>query len=1200
MGLGTQLKFAIGFGGIFSVYGIASLIVVMLPPATASYNMKIVLFAILLVTLPFTLLFGWLIARRGKKKKDSEGPAAAVAASAEASNGDASPPAKLTAPAGSYGDLNSGVEEVVQFLKSSTMGGGNKDAIYSLPWYIVAGTPKTGKSSLVIASDLNFQNLPSQRQSELRQIRPTTSVDWRVTTDAVFVDTAGRYQTEGPDADEWASLLETIRKARSNRPLDGIILTANAKEILASDERQIEEKAKVLRSRLDEAMQRLKVRFPVYLVFTNADSIEGFSDSFSASKNENKELVWGATIPLEKADNAQALFDSEYEVLQNSIATRRLVRLSAPFPPVRQLRIFNFPLHFNSAKRKFGAFVNALFRPSPFSENPLLRGFYFTAAPQGKSRQGAPAANGNSFFTERLFRDVILRDRDLVKTFQAQRQRAPIFGWFLTLLLGFFVFALLVMSAASLYFNRELLADAKSRGETLLTISKADAGKDTLTKKEDEVRREIKAEDDLRQLLVKLDDNERNGAPFYMRFGLYSGNAIYKKQLLPIYMGVVEQRFKKPTIARVEAELKKFVASQPVANPNNLTDKEEEALGKNYDLLKAYLMLSGQYKDKAEATHISNTLKDYWVSESKIPSDLNLVAQQQLEFWAKQVDRDDTDYRFPRINPDAKLVDDARKKLQAFPAVYRYYKRKVTEISKDIDDKIGKTTVDAILARNGADSGYLEGTYSVPSAYTRPGYDQMQVAILEANVKLSEDDWVMGETGRGTVAQSTDASRIQERYLRDYADHWRNFVKGVNVKPYKNKDDAANALQAFSSANSPIKILAAEIAKNTNLSATDDSGGLWSWIMSWFKKKTSTDTGGNTEPEKEFRALFTFIGTKEQGDKAPVEAYRSELGKAYNDFNGISQNQLRDIAQQMAEDKDPLKIKVHENKINDLLKPFAETPSSQEVASMLQRPLGNLRELLGADAKAQLIKMWSDQMLPAAKEIETGYPFQDGATEADLTKLSAFLNPNDGKLSKFYDDRLKRYFEESNGQLKVKDGAGIAFTDEFIAYLNNAMNLRKALFGTNPTPKFDYEFGLQPVTGEVVEITIDGTKVTSDATGSIKGSFPASGTETGVFINTAGGGGSTSTAGPASNSNTAPAKPTATDSSGGSKKYPGTWGLFRFVDDGKPAKQPDGSYQLTYSVGGKNVTASIKPSGGDPFDKTLFKNLKAPQTMIKQ
>jgi type VI secretion system protein ImpL len=1199
----SLLKYAFGIGGFMSFYGIVGAIVYMLPASTASFNQKIVIVALILLTMPFTLVMGWLVTRRGKKKEAKAAAAAAAAtpaqAASESGNGSATEaqPAKLTAPAGSYNDISTGAEEVVQFLKASNVGAG-KDGVYSLPWYLIAGGPKAGKSALVIASDLNFQNLPSQRQSELRMIKPTRSVDWRVTSDAVFVDTAGRYQTEGPDSDEWASLLETIKKQRANRPLDGLILTVNSKEILGSDERQVEERAKVLRTRLDEAMQRLKVRFPVYLVFTNADSIEGFSDSFSASKNENKELVWGATIPLEKSDNAQALFDSEFEILHDSVMKRRLTRLSAPFPPVRQLRIFNFPLHFGSARRKLGVFVNALFRPSPFSESPFLRGFYFTAAPQ--SKPGAPRSNGHSYFTERLFRDVILRDRDLVKTFQAQRQRPPIFGWFLSLLLGFIAFALLVGSGVSLYLNKQLLSDAQVRGEKALTIVKADAGKDTLSKKEDEVRKEITAMDDLRQLMVKLDDNERNGAPLYMRFGLYDGNTIYKQSLLPIYFSLVEQRFKTPTIKRVETELRKFVASQPVANPNNLTDKEEENLGKNYDLLKAYLMLSGDYKNRAEASHIANTIKEYWLSESKIPSDLNLVAEQQLDFWAKQVDRDEPspNFKFPRINPDAKLVADARAKLQAFPAVYRYYKRKVTEISKEIDDKVGKTTVDAILARGGADSGYLEGTYSVPSAYTRPGYELMKTAISEADQKLSEDDWVMGETGRQAVAQSTDASKIQERYYRDYADHWRNFVKGVNVRAYKNKDDAANALQAFSTANSPIKILVAEIAKNTNLSAKVDEGGLWAWITSWFSSKKTADTEGNTEPEKEFRPLFTFVGTKEQGDKAPVETYRNELGKAYNDFSGISQNQLKDIAQQMADDKDPLKIKVHETKINDLLKPFSETPSSQDVASMLQKPLGNLRELLGADAKGQLVKMWTEQILPAAKEIEQGYPFQDGATEADMTKLTAYLNPSDGKFSKFYDDRLKRYFEESNGQLKLKDTAEVKFSDEFIAYLNAAMNLRKALFGTSATPKFEYEFSLQPTQGSLVEITIDGQKATSDATGSIKGTFPASGTDTGVFVNS-GGSGSTATTGgtsPSANSNTS-TKPASGDAN--SKRYQGTWGLFRFVDDGRPQKQPSGEYLLTYNIGGHPITATIKPTGGDLFDKTIFRSLKAPQSFVK-
>jgi type VI secretion system protein ImpL len=1198
-----QLKYAFGLGGMLSFYGIVSVVIYMLPIDIYAWQ-RIAIIVFVLLTLPFALLIMFIMARRAKKKRQREEAAPVQAAESTPSE---NAPQKLTTPTGNFGDLNSSFEEAVQFLKTSNLGQSGKDAVYSLPWYIVAGTPRSGKSSLVMGSNLNFQTLPSQRQSEQKVLRPTANIDWRVTSDAVFVDTAGRYQTEGVDGEEWASLLETVKKYRSNRPLDGFLLVVDAEKILKADERQAEEMAKVLRARLDEAVQRLKVKFPVYLVFTHADSIEGFRDSFSASKNEDKTLVWGATIPLEKSENAQALFDGEYEVLQNSIMKRRIARLSAPFPPVRQLRIFNFPLHFGSGRRKFGAFVNALFRPNPFSENPFLRGFYFTAAPVGKAASNAPQAAGPSYFTERFFRDVILRDKDLAKTFQAQRQKAPIFGWFMTLLLGLIVFALLAMSGFSLYNNKQMLNDAEIKGEKLLTIAKADAGKNPLDKKENEARQEINTTDGLRELLVQLDDYERNGAPFYMRFGMYSGNQVYKRNLLPMYFSVVEQRFKAPTIKKLEAELGKFAASQPVANPANLTEQEEQNLGKHYDLLKAYLMLSGDFKEKAEASHIANSLKDYWTSESKIPPDMKLAAQAQLDFWAKQVDRDDADFHFPRITLNGKLVDDVRKKLQAFPAPLRYYSRKVTEISKLVDDKVGTTTVDAILARNGAEAIYMNGSYSVPSAFTRPGYDLMKVAISEADQKLSEDDWVMGEIGKNAITKSTDASVVADRYYRDYADHWRNFVKGVNVKPYKNKDEAAAALQSFSSANSPMKILLREVSKNTNLSAKPEVEGWWDWIKSFFSKGEDTDTGG-TQPEKEFRPLFTFIGTKEQAENAPVERYQNEIGKAYNDFNGISEDRMKKIAAQMANDEDPLKLRQRDTAIQALTGPFSESSSGQAVAQLLQQPLGNLRTLLGAGVREQIAKAWTDQILPAAKEIEKGYPFEDGSNDADLTKLTAFLKPGEGTFSKFYDSRLANYFEEANGQLKLKDTADVKFSDEFIAYLNSAMALRKGLFGTNPTPKFEYEFSLKPAKDALIEVSIDGQNIKSEGTGSIKGTFPASGSaETGVILSFASTSGTTSTSAPAtpsansSNSNVSSgARPqSGSDSSAQPLKFPGNWGLFRFVDAGRPQKQAGGEYLLTYSLGGKSVTATVKPSGGDLFDKNIFRQLKAPQNLLK-
>lgn len=1192
----NQLKYALGFGGIMSFYGVVTLLTYMVPyPRLGYFERTIIIVAFVLITLPFIFLIGFVMSRRKKKKEAAAAAAAPPADAAAATNGDAP---KLVSPAGSYGDITVGTEEAVQFLKTSNLGVGGRDAVYGLPWYLVAGQPKAGKSSLVISSKLNFQTLPSQRQSEQSFIRPTPNVDWRVTSEAVFIDSAGRYQTEGMDADEWSALLETLKKYRSNRPLDGLILVVDSDRILKADERELEEMAKVQRARLDEVMQRLKVKFPVYVVFSHADAIEGFRDSFSTSKSEDRTLVWGSTIPLEKSENAQSLFDGEYETLHDSIMKRRIVRLSAPFPPVRQLKIFNFPLHFGSGRRKFGGFINALFRPNPFSENPFLRGFYFTAAPAGKAGANGQQSVAGSYFTERFFRDVVLRDKDLATTFIAQRQKAPVFGWLLTILTGLVVLFLLVMAGVSLISNNQMLAQAEDVGDRVLTIVKADGGKSPLDKREDEAKREINTTEDMRDLLVRLDDYERNGPPLYMSFGMYSGDQVYKKSLLPLYFSVIEQRYKKPTVQRLETELRKFADSQPVANSAQLTEKEETNLSRHYDLLKAYMMLSGEYKGKAESSHLSTSLKEFWVAESKVPPDMKLVAQQQLEFWAKQVDRDDEDARFPRINLNGQLVADTRKKLQAFPAKYRYLSRKVTEISKEIDETIGKTSVEAILTNFGADGSFIQGNYEIPSAYTRPGREKMQVAILEANVKLSEDDWVMGERGNTDIAKATDANDIQDRYYRDYAEQWRNFVKNTHVKEFKNKDDANAALLSFSSPNSPIKILTREIARHTNFSATEEQG----WF-DWIKNKIfpPKKTGvADTQPEKEFRPLFAFMGTPEQGAKAPVEVYSTQIGNVHKSISGLPDAKLKEIGADMAKDGDQLKLRQRETAIIALLAGFSETTSAQEVAIFLQEPLNNLRSLLGAGVKDQVAKSWTQEILPAAKEIEKGFPFEDGQAESDLTKLTEFLNPNDGKFSVFYKEKLATFFEEADGKLRVKEGAGVEFSDEFIAYLNNAVALRQALFGSSPTPKFEYEFTIKPGSGVSIDITIDGQNITSEGTGSIKGAFPASGSaETGVKVSQTSGSSPSSSSATASNSNTSTSTPPAASTGGGPLTYPGNWGLFRFVDAGNPQKQPGGEYSLTYKVDGKSLSATIKPSGGDPFDKSLFRNLKAPQTIVK-
>lgn len=1233
-----QLKFALGLGGIVGLYGGTSAAVYVLGEyAGVRVSYRVAIIAVVLLTLPFALLIGHFATR--KKKKQEAAEEAAEQAAEEGGEAPERSAAAAAAPSGNFDEeLNKGADEVVKFLKSSNLGAMG-DALYSLPWYLVTGATKSGKTSLVLGSDLNFQTLPSQRQAEQNIVRPTRHIDWRITSDAVFVDTPGRLQNGSGDGDEWASLLEAIKKHRSNRPLDGLILTVNTEKILHSDESEIEDLAKTIRARLDDATKRLSVRFPVYLVFTHADAIEGFRDSFSVSKKEGENLVWGATIPLEKSDNAQALFDSEYEVLQDSIMKRRMIRLSAPFSPLRQLRIFNFPLHFGSARRKLGTFVTTLFRPNPFSESPFLRGFYFTAVPVNRKRKqksgkpaGIPQTVGETFFTKRFFRDVLLRDKDLVRTFQEQRQKPPILGWFMTFIGAFLVLLLLGLAGYSLYRNHYFIQDATKKGQAVLANVRSDSGRNVLQKKAEETQAELNAIENLRKILVVMDDYERNGAPLYMRFGLYSGDRLYRDRLLDIYYSAVQRRFRDPAVNKLEADLRAFAAQSDDANPTNLTEDQEERLGKHYSLLEAYLMLSEEHRDRAVPSILSDTLKEYWVSQANLPPDNEELAEAQLNFYFKQIDRwsDDPNDQsaFPRITPKAGIVKPVREKLRSYPAYLRYLRRVITGVSKRVDPVSVKTLLD------GRGKGVLTSAkeYEIPGAFTIEGYRNcpqnieevtercVRDAINAAAQELQKEDWVMGRKETGVQAKEKEMSNLQQRYFNLYVDKWRELTRDAKIAEFKTIENMSEILKSLSDTESPMKVLLTGIARNTKFSSKPEPKGWFdlSWISDWWN---SADAGAEETAvpvEREFRSLFKLIGMDEKADEKellPIDAeYTKEMQRLDQIFGKLSAADKEEISREIDEkDKDSdayTALDQAESRIDSLTQGF-KSNAEEDIANLLMEPVAQIRNYFGADALSQLKRDWAQKLLPKAQEVTKGYPFTDDG-EADLTELSKFLNPLNGQLSTFYKTRLQDQFEEKDGRLVPKESSKYKFSAEFVDYLNNAFRLRDALYGkTDSKPNFRYDFRLMRVEDAIIEVTIDGQKVTSESTGSSTLGFPAAqGASSGVLMRFASTGGTSSTSGstlpPTSSANNSNSSvPTTTvpnyqqDTGEDRKTFQGSWGLFKFVDAGSKEKTGD-EYTLTYQLGGKTVKATIKPQGGDLFDRSIFTSLKAtPQTIIE-
>jgi type VI secretion system protein ImpL len=811
-----------------------------------------------------------------------------------------------------------------------------------------------------------------------------------------------------------------------------------------------------------------------------------------------------------------------------------------------------------------------------------------------------------------------LRDKDLVRTFQEQRQRPPIFGWLMLMLGATLTFILLMLSGISLYNNYHLLETAKNRGGTVLNNVKADVNTNLLTKNPEQATTEIQAIENLRLLMVDLDEYERGYAPIYLGMGLYSGDKIYREKLLPIYYSALGRRFVEPTMRRVEDDLRKFAASPPVKNAGQLTQEEEDFLGKHYDLLKVYLMLTDKYRNNATDTEIFNKLKDYWFTESKLPESLRGDAENQLKFYAKQVTRFEGPARFPRIQPNGNLVIEVRNKLKVFPPFQRYYRRKVTEISKEIEAKNGIMSVDAILQRNSADAGFLEGSFTVESAYTRDGFKLMEKAILTSAKELGSCDWVLEETCNITsqvseIIESPDAAKIRDRYFRDYADQWRNFVKGVKVKPYT-KVTARDALSSFSSSSSPMKILLKEIEKHTNLGKKSEKGW-FETIKGWFSSETIPDTGGNSQVEREFRPLFTFVeDTGDKNKQVPVDEYRKYIESVSTKYSSFTDNEINELGALKDDERNQKfpQLKTAIGDIDKITKTFKDLPY---FVDLLKQPVGNLSVLLGADSVKQLGERWKNEVLPLARKAEQGYPFDPASeTNADFSNLKEYFGTGKG-LTKFYEDN-KKHFEGTPGQIKFKDPNSTPFNQEFLDYLNKALVLRQALFSQGDDVKFSYDFELTSGQDAVVEMTIDGITISSVEKPSAKIDFPSStGGGSGIIIKALSTSGTTSTSGTSSANNSSSSVNTSSSSnstgskflqnsnsnssSSDEKSFLGAWGLFRFMDASNAQKESDKIYRLSYRLkSGKIVQAKITAGGVDPFDKEIYK-LRAPENILK-
>ncbi|MEO7200559.1 MAG: type VI secretion system membrane subunit TssM, partial [Dokdonella sp.] len=328
---------------------------------------------------------------------------------------------------------------------------------YQIPWYVFIGAPGSGKTTALVNSGLRFPLAEELGGKEsIRGVGGTRSCDWWFADEAVLLDTAGRFTTHESDAvadkAEWSGFLQLLRKFRPRQPLNGAILTISVWDLLSLSEDERKAHAALLRARLNELTDNLRIAFPIYVLVTKVDLLGGFNEYFENFSKEDRAQVWGVTLPLQpEQELTREALGKQLEQEMQSLARRLFDKLpdvmQEGHDTARRARAYTLPQHFSNLTPLVRQLVQNVFADSRFAPTAMLRGVYFTSGTQegtpfdrllgslqnslgldaSVALQSVPKT-GKSFFLQDLLHKVVFPEAHLAGRNRRVERRDRILG----------------------------------------------------------------------------------------------------------------------------------------------------------------------------------------------------------------------------------------------------------------------------------------------------------------------------------------------------------------------------------------------------------------------------------------------------------------------------------------------------------------------------------------------------------------------------------------------------------------------------------------------------------------------------------------------------------------------------------------------------------------------------------------------------
>ncbi len=930
--------------------------------------------------------------------------------------------------------LKARMNEAIAALKASKVAKGKSGshALYALPWYVIVGPPGSGKSTAIAKSELNFPYLDPSGKG-IRGVGGTRNCDWWFTSEAIILDTAGRYTTESEDREEWLAFLDQLKKYRPRKPINGVIVAVAISDLMNATDDQITEHARTIRARIDELINRLGITFPVYILFTKCDLLDGFVETFDELRKAERAQVWGTSFPASGEERpARTLFDKEFDKLARALEDYRSVRLAAETKPETRQKIYLFPLEFRSAQESLADFIGMVFQANPYQEQPLFRGFYFSSGTQEGTPleivmsklmdtfrlpaplQAAQAERGEvkSYFIHDLFEKIIFPDQGLAgPSVKGVRKESRMRTYFA---LGTAAVCLLWLLGAIFSFigNSAKIASAK---EVITPVASMEA-------RSGAVLENLRTLDSLRSMLEQL---ETSGKPFMRRFGLYQGDEIAE--------GARALYFQKFTSLFIQQAGTDLVAKLRAPEEYNVNSVQEY-----YALVRTYLILTRPQKaDSNVIIQSFSQLAQQEVSPENEVELRDLVTRQVQYFWKHR--------QTVKVMPsDEYALKKAREHLAANLTPEIYLDARISAFAAG--------TPAISLRQLQVDTQLLQSSASVRGGYTEAGWPRLKEPIGFTGIDKMQD-WVIdnlydGDPQTLRALKTKVYTPLRTLYIEKLAGEWLRFLGTTAVNLPSDPEQKAAALNTAISDRGIKRLLqAADRASKPNGLDTIFQKQLDEKVTivrdCFGRPATETDPGSDGwwgGYHARIKALSDACAAVKQDPVAGMKDYRKAEALAKQEVDRILRNYPYEL--------------------------------QESVASLLRGPLGggidkpSVEGEGGGGGGGGGDKFYST--------LATKYPFTRGSSEdAPLNDVVNYFHPQSGEFWTSYYKKYEPLVDPSG--VKKKDAEDVTIPDRAVPAIRRARSITDALFPAgNPSTKVDFQiYPNTPVgaTGQLKAIT---------------------------------------------------------------------------------------------------------------------------------